>query len=119
MQILIILISTVICAAIVWNYKLIKCKGKFTRLDVANDGVVHLEFDYKNRFFGVSMDAKAEIEKNIREDFKGLKDVRVNLTNNKEITIVLIIERVDGDKSITLMLDEQAECLTNVCNNYV
>ena len=92
-------------------------RGKFTRLDITDDGKVWLEFDFKKRFGKISNNVIEEITKDLKESFKGLTDVKVTRNRPNEMMIFMKLEK-EKDELFILMLEEQEKCLTNLCGNY-
>lgn len=117
MDLVIILIGIVIGAVIGWNYNHLTKKGKFTRLDINDDGSVWLEFDYKKRFGNIGDNYKSELTGLLKEDFKGLTEVNVTRNRSNEMMICMKIEK-KKDEPFILWLEEQEKCLTNLCGNY-
>ena len=92
-------------------------RGKFTRLDITDDGKVWLEFDFKKRFGKISNNATEEITNYLKRYFKGLTEVKVTRNRPNEMVICMKLEKME-DEPFILMLEEQEELLTNLCGNY-
>lgn len=117
MEIIVILIGTIIGAVIGWNFQSFKRKGRFTRLDVNDDGSIWLEFDYKNRFGKISNKAKTELTNYLKENFKGLVEVNVTIKRPRELMICMKVAKVN-DEPIIIWLEDQEKALTYLCSNY-
>lgn len=117
MELVIILVGTVIGAVIGWNIQSFKRKGRFTRLDITDDGKVWLEFDFKKRFGKISDNYKGELTELLKEDFKGLTEVNVTRNKPNELMICMKLEK-EKDEPFILWLEDQEKCLTNLCGNY-
>ena len=117
MELLVILIGTVIGAAIGWNIQSFKRKGRFTRLDVNDDGSIWLEFDYKKQFGKINLNVKSELAEYLKKECKGMTEVVITLKRPNELMICMKFEKIDAEPFI-IWLEEQEECLTNLCKNY-
>lgn len=114
-----IFIGSVVGAAIGWNWNHLTSKGKFTRLDINDDGTVLLEFDYKKRFGKIGNNATEEITKELKEAFKGAVEVTTIQNESNKLMIVFKLKKEKDDERFILLLEEQEECLTNLCRNYL
>lgn len=92
-------------------------KGKFTNLDVNDDGSICLEFVYHKRFGKISDNCFKEIADDLRSDCKGLTEVTVIKDIPNELKIHMKFEKVN-DEPLGFLLDKQEDALTSLCNNY-
>lgn len=92
-------------------------KGRFTRLDINDDGSVWLEFDFKKRFGKISNNYKSELTELLKKDFKGLTEIKVTRIRPNEMVICMKLEK-KKDEPFILWLEDQEELLTNLCGNY-
>lgn len=116
MELLIIFIGTVLGAAIGWNIQSFKRKGRFTRLDITDDGKVWLEFDFKKRLGKVGDSYKGELTALLKKDFKGLTEVTVTRNRPNEMIICMLLEKKE-DEPFILFLEDQEKALTYLCSN--
>lgn len=93
-------------------------KGKFTNLDVNDDGSICLEFVYHKRFGKISDNCFKEIADYLRSYCKGLTEVTVIKDDRpNELMICMKFEKVN-DEPLGFLLDKQEEALTSLCNYY-
>ena len=120
-EILIMCIGTVICTAAIKGhinfFNKIKGKGKFTKLNLDDNGGIWLQFEYKKRFGKISGNAQSEITEYLKEDCKGLTEVSVTRNKPNELLICMKFEEIN-DERFSLSLDEQEEALTYLCSGY-
>ena len=92
-------------------------KGKFTNLDINDDGSIYFEFVYHKRFGKISDNCFKGITDDLRSDCKGLTEVTVIKDRPNELKIYMKFEKVN-DEPLGFLLDKQEEALTSLCNNY-
>lgn len=92
-------------------------KGRFTRLDITDDGSVWLEFDFKKRFGKISNNYKSELTELLKKEFKGAVEVKVTRNRPNEMMIFMKLEKKE-DEPFILWLEDQEKYLTNLCGNY-
>lgn len=94
-------------------------KGKFTNLEVFDNGIVVLSFNYKTKFFKIKETAKRAIMEDLKAAFRGLKEITIIQNDEKEIDILMTLEKPNDDETLKLELDVQAKLLANLIKHKI
>ena len=109
-------ISAVIGTVIGWSIQSFGVKGRFTRLNINDDGSVWLLFECKKRFGKFDWRKQTELDDYLKKYFKGLKEVTVVRNELNEMSISMTLEK-KKDEQFILPLEEQEKYLNNLCKN--
>lgn len=96
----------------------IMAKGKYTRVEVNDDGTITLLFHYQGRTKGLKNEDFSKLENYLKKEFKGFVGFDTIMVLAKEVFLDIRIERVDNEP-ISFNLEEQEEPMTYLVKLFI